>query len=71
MYKLQANGQLVSLDMVGEWHSHPSGYSTNSSVQDTFLLEYLALELNRDGLPGLMLIVGDEDEQWFLGEVKE
>ena len=56
---------------VGEWHGHPSGTTTYPSAQDTFLLKYLAAELYRDGLPSLMLIVGDEDERWILEEVKE
>ena len=64
----------LTADMVGyigEWHSHPSGVATNPSTQNGVFLEHLALELYRDGLPGLMLIVGDEDERWLLAEHKE
>ena len=55
---------------IGDWHSHPAGTTTNPSTQDIYLLEHLALELYRDGLPALMLIVGDEEERWLVGEVQ-
>ena len=31
----------------------------------------LALALHRDGLPALMLIVGEDEEHWMAGEVEE
>ncbi len=51
---------------IGEWHSHPSGISTKPSEHDIKLLSYLAEILNRDGLPGVMLIVGEDRETWSI-----
>jgi integrative and conjugative element protein (TIGR02256 family) len=53
---------------IGEWHSHPPGISTQPSEYDIKLLSYLAEILNRDGLPGVMLIVGDNQETWSIQE---
>jgi integrative and conjugative element protein (TIGR02256 family) len=54
---------------IGEWHSHPSGISTKPSEHDIRLLSYLAEILNRDGLPGVMLIVGENQETWSIREI--
>lgn len=51
---------------IGEWHSHPPGVGTNLSPLDVFLLTSLATQLNHDGFPALMLIVGDEKETWHM-----
>jgi len=51
---------------IGEWHSHPSGISTQLSEHDIKLLSYLAEMLNSDGLPGVMLIVGEDQETWSI-----
>jgi len=56
---------------LGEWHSHPSGISTKPSEHDIRLLSYLAEILDRDGLPGVMLIVGENQETWSLREIRE
>lgn len=53
---------------VGEWHSHPQGISTKPSEHDIGLLAYLAENLKHEGLPGLMLIVGENDETWSIQE---
>ncbi len=47
---------------VGEWHSHPPRHSPRPSNDDIDLLTYCAQKLALDGLPGLMLIVGEEGE---------
>jgi hypothetical protein len=44
---------------VGEWHSHPRGYSCRPSRDDLALFAWLRGELTKEGLPPLMLIVGD------------
>lgn len=44
---------------IGEWHSHPSGYSARPSTDDSIQLVYLALRMAEDGLPAVQLIVGD------------
>ncbi|WP_284077275.1 Mov34/MPN/PAD-1 family protein, partial [Herbaspirillum aquaticum] len=46
---------------LGEWHSHPRFSSTALSAEDQVLLSYLADMLAQDGMPALMLIVGDGD----------
>jgi integrative and conjugative element protein (TIGR02256 family) len=55
---------------IGEWHSHPRGVAPIASTLDIRLMVHLALVLHQDGLPALMLIVGDETEQWLSGDVR-
>lgn len=51
---------------LGEWHSHPDSAKANPSRHDIRQLLYLGVILREDGLPGLQLIVADDDEQWLL-----
>ena len=44
---------------VGEWHSHPDSSSTQPSSFDNVLADYLGEEMKHEGLPALMLIVGE------------
>ena len=53
---------------IGEWHSHPSGSNARPSEADMYQMAHLASELHRDGLPALMLIVGEHEERWLVGE---
>lgn len=46
---------------IGEWHSHPNGYSIWPSGEDVKLLGYLRQHLAEEGQPGLILIVGERD----------
>ncbi|WP_175906855.1 Mov34/MPN/PAD-1 family protein [Burkholderia sp. BCC1640] len=46
---------------LGEWHSHPRHSSAVPSVADAALLAYLAETLAMDGVPALMVIVGETD----------
>lgn len=46
---------------LGEWHSHPRHSSATPSATDADLLAYLAETLAMDGLPALMVIVGETD----------
>ena len=55
---------------VGEWHSHPHGSRARPSRADMYQMAHLALELHRDGLQALMLIVGEHEEHWLVGEVQ-
>jgi hypothetical protein len=48
------------LHYVGEWHSHPAGFSCLPSEKDRNLFAWIAEELKKDSLPGLMVIVGDD-----------
>jgi integrative and conjugative element protein (TIGR02256 family) len=52
---------------VGEWHSHPRHHTANPSGDDLLLLADLAAALEHEGLPALMLIVGEHEEHWFAG----
>lgn len=56
---------------LGEWHSHPPGSTATASSADVLQLAHLGIELHRDGLPALMLIVGEQDEHWHYATVKE
>lgn len=49
------------VDYIGEWHSHPDGYSTKPSGNDVKLLADLSELMTNDGLPAVMLIVGEKD----------
>lgn len=53
---------------IGEWHSHPPEISTKPSSDDIKLLVYLVEILKHEGLPALMLIVGDNQETWSIGK---
>ena len=53
---------------VGEWHSHPRDHSSRPSGDDVLLLAHLAATLDDEGLPALMLIVGETEESWFAGK---
>lgn len=55
---------------VGEWHSHPRGHSASPSRDDWIQLIHLALGMGDDGLPGLQLIVGEEDLQLLKGAMR-
>lgn len=46
---------------LGEWHSHPRHSSAIPSATDANLLAYLAETLAIDGVPALMVIVGETD----------
>ena len=55
------------LHYVGEWHSHPDGYSCMPSGDDQKVFEWLTGWMQLDGYPGLMLIAGEQEEVWFVG----
>lgn len=53
---------------IGEWHSHPLRHSPRPSGDDIDLLAHCARTLALDGVPGLMLIVGEDgDVSYSLG----
>lgn len=54
---------------VGEWHSHPRGHSASPSSDDVYQLIQLALGMDADGLPGVQLIVGENDIRVLSGAV--
>lgn len=53
---------------LGEWHSHPRYSSATPSATDAELLAYLAETLALDGVPAVMVIVGETDISISLGE---
>lgn len=55
------------VDYVGEWHSHPRGINSNPSNLDISLLAHLTSVLASDGLPSIVLIVGEHDASISLG----
>jgi integrative and conjugative element protein (TIGR02256 family) len=46
---------------VGEWHSHPDGCSTHPSDNDREAHRWIAHEMGKVGLPGIVLIQGSAD----------
>ncbi len=52
---------------VGEWHSHPPGHSASPSRDDWIQVIHLALGMGDDGLPGVQLIVGENDLRFLTG----
>jgi proteasome lid subunit RPN8/RPN11 len=58
------------LEYVGEWHSHPRGASTRPSDYDLAAFGWLAALMSQDGLPAVMIIVGDAGEMsLFIGSM--
>ncbi|EKN4757176.1 TPA: Mov34/MPN/PAD-1 family protein [Yersinia enterocolitica] len=49
------------VDYVGEWHSHPQGYSARASREDEKLIVTLHSKMSAEGLPVVMLILSDSD----------
>ena len=50
---------------VGEWHSHPPDCSVKPSHDDKQVFDWLSDHMEKDGLPPLMLIVGDPGKYAF------
>ena len=60
------------LHYIGEWHSHPEGYGCQPSVDDMRVFTWLTEHMDADGLPALMMIVGDGDvPAIFLGRISD
>ena len=55
---------------IGEWHSHPDGCSTNPSQNDLIQLSELASAMHDEGLPSLMLIIGEDGFNVFQGTIE-
>jgi hypothetical protein len=50
---------LGQIGYVGEWHSHPKGYSILPSGQDFEAYSWLEGHMHPEGYPAIMLIIGD------------
>ena len=53
------------LEYIGEWHSHPPNCSVKPSQDDRKVFEWISEYMTADGLPPLMLIVGDTGKYAF------
>ena len=53
------------LRYAGEWHSHPAACSVKPSHDDKQVFDWLSNLMKIDGLPPLMLIVGDPGQHAF------
>lgn len=54
---------------IGEWHSHPPRHSARPSTDDLIQLAHLAQAMDAEGLPGVQLIVGENDISLLQGTV--
>ena len=58
------------LEYVGEWHSHPEGVSPTASHDDLKVFAWLGDLMQADGLPAVMMIVGDPGSTiCYVGEI--
>jgi proteasome lid subunit RPN8/RPN11 len=63
----QTAGQL---EYVGEWHSHPDGFSCCPSADDFKVFSWMTDHMSVVGLPALMAIAGEGSASlWFLGQM--
>jgi integrative and conjugative element protein (TIGR02256 family) len=57
------------LHYVGEWHSHPDGYSCRPSGEDKRAFAWLVDRMAVEDFPAIMLIAGKQERAWYLGEM--
>lgn len=58
------------LEYIGEWHSHPRGARTAASCDDLKVFAWLIELMQADGLPAVMMIVGDPGRtSYYVGEI--
>lgn len=57
------------LEYVGEWHSHPDGYDCTPSADDQKAFRWLSKHMNPIGYPALMLIVGENQNCFCIGNI--
>lgn len=48
-----------TLQYIGQWHSHPDGYSTSPSTDDHKVFDWIKQRVEREGYPPVMLIAGE------------
>jgi integrative and conjugative element protein (TIGR02256 family) len=58
------------LHYVGEWHSHPDGYSCRPSSEDKKAFAWLIARMAVEDYPAIMLIEGRKERQWYLGQME-
>ncbi len=60
------------LEYIGEWHSHPQGACTAASSDDLEVFSWLRELMRADGLPAVMIIVGDPGHtSCYVGEIMQ
>jgi proteasome lid subunit RPN8/RPN11 len=52
---------------VGEWHSHPNGYSATPSKDDLAALATLSKVMAEDARPAVMFIIAKKDSRILIG----
>jgi len=58
------------LEYIGEWHSHPNNTDTKPSGDDVQVFSWLTERMDLDGLPALMMIVGQNNRvSCFAGKI--
>ncbi len=57
------------LEYVGEWHSHPPGFSSACSDDDRMLFGWLKEEIAQDGHPPVMLIIAEVECRWHVASL--
>jgi integrative and conjugative element protein (TIGR02256 family) len=58
-----------NVEYIGEWHSHPKGFSCQPSEDDLKLFAWLTKHMDEEGHPALVCIVGDKGPWFFLGQM--
>ena len=53
---------LGQVNYVGEWHSHPTGASTNPSRDDLTAYSWLVGHMDTESLPAIMMIIGERQQ---------
>jgi integrative and conjugative element protein (TIGR02256 family) len=69
LYAIIENVEKTTLEQIGyigEWHSHPKGCSVNPSTLDIAAYSRIQDEMEKDALPAIMMIVGDNKEYNFV-----
>jgi len=60
------------LEYIGEWHSHPKGIKTLPSSDDMLVFQWITILMNREGLPAVMMIIGDQGySSCFVAEMEQ
>jgi len=55
-----------NVQYLGEWHSHPSGVEVKPSPTDLHQANFTSTLMKQDGLPSVMLIVGETEANYSL-----
>ncbi len=69
--RVEEIGQITDgqLGCLGEWHSHPRGHMTSPSTDDRKAFAWLQEHMDVDGLPAVMLIIGERDHAWYVCQI--